>query len=433
MMKIKIPRRWYLAVVGLADWRDKARHIPFQEYQELKEIIDRYLSKINKSLRKRGALVGSLFWSQENLAPLFLLEATRENEKFLKETRVIFENVTEKINASLTIDERQSNLGKNLGEVAPEGKILLLECTLPSDAPYYPTADQLMKIFSEAFNSEFLTIKRSEHDLDGRKNWLAALDSLLNRDLIREVGPVKKLREVKEIEGKRLYAKTSPGDFEKISRVLSEAVPFRPSLFEVEQSKPSFDDREALGHIIIQYLATKGDIPIKLKWRSVTHQRLGRKIEEMMWVLEENLDWKELDKLHVYSKEIAYDKVEKVIADVGGINFDALWSESDFSNNIFFMSKFSFSEDVLKELHKFTLNPREQLSEHIGPQTTAMFELWQKAGLNFNILIFEVRGLDSDEDRKLIDWIKDLKNKQSPGPNYSANNEVIKERHYRPF
>jgi len=433
MMKIKIPRRWYLAVVGLADWREKAKNIPFHEYQELKEIIDRNLSKIYKSFRKRGALVGSLFWSQENLAPLFLLEATRENEKFLKENRVLLGNVSERIMSSLTSEERQSHIGKNLEEVAPEGKILLLECNLPSDAPYYPTADQLMKIFSEAFNSEFLTIKRSEHDVDGRKDWLSTLDSVLNRELIREVGPIKKLREAKEIEGKRLYEKTSPGDFEKISRILSEAIPFRPSLFEVEQSRSSFDDREALGHIVIQYLATKGDIPVKLNWRSVTHQRLGRKIEEMMWFQEENLDWKELDKLQVFSKEIVYDKVEKVIADVGGINFDALWSESDFSNNIFFLSKFSFSEDVLKELHKFTLNPREQLAEHIGPQTAAMYELWQKAGLNFNILIFEVRGLDPDEDRKLIDWIKDLKNKQSPGPNYSANSEIIKERHFRPF
>jgi hypothetical protein len=433
MMKIQIPRRWYLAVVGLADWREKAKNIPYQEYKELKWVIDNYLSKIYKSFRKRGALAGSFFWSQENLAPIFLLEATRENEKFLKENRVILGNVTEKIIGSLTIEERQSHLGKNLEEVMPEGRILLLDCTLPSNAAYYPTADQLMKIFSEAFNSEFLSIKRSEHDLDGRKNWLSSLDSVLNRELLREVGPIKKLREVKEIEGKRLYDKKSPGDFEKISRVLSEAVPFRPSLFDVEPAKASYDDREALGHIVIQYLATKGDIPIKLMWRSVTHQRLGRKIEEMMWVLSENIDWKELDKLNVYSKEIVYDKVEKVIADVGGINFDALWSESDFSNNIFFLSKFAFSEDVMKELHKFTINPREQLAEHIGPSTTAIYELWQKAGLNFNILILEVKGLDPDEDKKLIDWIKDLKNKQSPGPNYSANSEVIKERHYRPF
>ena len=433
MMKIQIPRRWYLAIVGLADWREKAKKIPFQEYQELKEVIDSYLSRIYKSFRKRGALVGSLFWSQENLAPLFLLEATRENEKFLKENRVIFQNVTEKLISSLTIEERQSHLGNNLEEVLPEGRILILDCSLPSNAPYYPTADQLAKIFSEAFNSEFLSIKRSMHDLGGRKNWLSALDSVLNRELIREVGPVKKLREVKEIEGKRLYEKKSPGDFEKISRVLSETVPFRPSLFEVEQPKASYDDREALGHIVIQYLATKGDIPIKLMWRSITHQRLGRKIEELMWISSENIDWKELDKLNVYSKEIVYDKVEKVIADVGGINVDALWSDRDFSNNIFFLSKFAFSEDVMKQLHKFTINPREQLAEHIGPRTTAMYELWQKAGLNFNILIFEVKGLDPDEDKKLIEWIKDLKNKQSPGPNYSANMEVIKERHYRPF
>ncbi|MHA1220903.1 MAG: hypothetical protein ACTSQB_04150, partial [Candidatus Heimdallarchaeota archaeon] len=187
------------------------------------------------------------------------------------------------------------------------------------------------------------------------------------------------------------------------------------------------------GHIIIQYLSTEGDFPIKLDQRSTTHERLGRKLTNLFWVQENNIKWKDLDKLTVYAKEMMYDKVEKVIIDVGGIKFDNLWTERDLSNNIFFLSKFSFTEDILKRLKDFLADPRKLLEEHIGAGTTALYEVWQKAGLHFNILIFAVKGLDRDEDIKLSNWIKALKDKQTIGPNYSAEKEVIEARHYRPL
>ncbi|MHA1213232.1 MAG: hypothetical protein ACTSSH_12335, partial [Candidatus Heimdallarchaeota archaeon] len=167
--------------------------------------------------------------------------------------------------------------------------------------------------------------------------------------------------------------------------------------------------------------------------RSTTHERLGRKLTNLSWVQENNIKWKDLDKLTVYAKEMMYDKVEKVIIDVGGIKFDNLWTERDLSNNIFFLSKFSFTEDILKRLKDFLADPRKLLEEHIGAGTTALYEVWQKAGLHFNILIFAVKGLDRDEDIKLSNWIKALKDKQTIGPNYSAEKEVIEARHYRPL
>ncbi len=433
MLKIKIPRRWYLVIVGLADWRRNAQELPHNQFKELQVVIDNYISRIYKTFRKRGAMVGSLLYSKENLAPFFLLEATRENERFLKESRILIQNISEKIHSSLTIEEQQSELGKNVLQVLLEGRLLILDCTIPFDPGFFPNEDFIAKAFSDTLNSELLTIKRSEHDFNGRKNWLSTLDSIVNRGFMKDVGPVSKLKEAKVVEGKRLYDKKSPGDFEKITRILSEVTPYRTSLFEIEKLTASYGDREPLGHIIIQYLSTGGDLPIRLNKRSTIHDRIGRKIEDLQWIQSMNLDWKEIDKLQIYSEEIVYDKVEKLISDVGGIKFDALWTEKDLSNNIYFLSKFDFTEDVLKKLNEFVANPRKQLEEHVGPGTIAMFELWQKAGLEFNLLIFEVKGFDPDEDKNLTDWIKSLKIKEIPGPNYCGNREVLQQRNFRPF
>ncbi|NHJ04221.1 MAG: hypothetical protein EAX90_05325 [Candidatus Heimdallarchaeota archaeon] len=433
-MKIQISRKWYLAIVGLADWQEKAQELPYREYMELKEIIDNFISRIYKDIRKRGGMVTSLFWSQENLSPTFLLEATNMNERFLKELRAKFSDITERINGSLTAEERQSNLGKNLLNVNPEGRLLLLECNIPLQSEIFPDDGQIAEAFSDAFNSELISIKRSEHDFSGRKNWLATVESILSRELIREVGPIKKLREVKEIEGRRLYLKKTQGDFEKITRVLTEAVPFRSSLFELLAPGSSFDTREPLGHIIIQYFSTGGNFPLKLNWRSNTHERLGRKIEEFSLVNFEGVTWNDLDKILSISEQIVYDKIEKTITDVGGIKVDAFWTERDLSTNIFFISKFSFTEDVLKGIKEFiTAESRKQLEGYIGPSTADLFDVWRRAGLHYNYLVFEVKGFDSDEDKKLTDWIKRLKGKEIPGPNYSAEKEVIEQRNYRPL
>lgn len=433
MLKIQIPRRWFLVVAGIADWREKAKIIPLGEYQEVKEIIDNYLTRTYRAFRKKGAFVGSLLWSHENLAPMFLLEATRMNEQFLKEQRVINNNIAEKILASLTHEERQSALGNNIQSLNLEGKILMLECILPSNNELFPNDEEITKIFSDVFNAEFLTIKRAEHDFDGRKNWLASIESVLSRELIKDVGPVKKLREAKEIEGKRLYDKKTPGDFEKIVRILAEAVPYRSSLFEVEKPTTSYDSKEPLGHIIIHYLSTEGDFPIKLTKRSILFNRIGRKLENYNWMLDNNIEWKELDKILIFTEQIAYDQIEKVISDVGGVRLDAFWTEIDLSNKAFFLSQFSFTEDIMKQLKAFISNPRKQLEKHIGYGLTPLYELWQKAGLHFNILIFEVKAFDQDEERKLIDWVKLLKVGKQPGPNYGSEKETIEERHYRPF
>ena len=433
MLKIKIPRRWFFTVIGLADWRQNAQELPYTQYKELQAVIENYVSRVYKTLRKRGAMVGSLFWSKENLAPFFILEATRENEKFLKETKILIQNISEKIHSSLTIEEKQSDLGKNILQVLIEGRMLILDCTLPLDPGFFPNEGLIAKAFSDALKAELLTIKRAEHDFEGRKEWLSTLDSIINRNFLKDVGPVSKLKEAKTIEGKRLYEKKSPGDFEKISRILSEAIPYRPSLFEVEKSTSTYDTREPLGHIIIQYLSTGGNLPIRLDKRSVTHDRIGRKIEDLDWVRSMNLDWKEIDKLQLYSEEIIYDRVEKVISDVGGIKFDAFWTDKELSNNIYFLSKFDFSEDILKKLNEFVANPRQQMEEHVGPGTSAMYDLWQKAGLEFNLLIFEVKGIDADEDKNFIDWIKSHKIKEIPGPTYCGNKEVLHQRNFRPF
>jgi len=417
MVQLKLPRKWFISIVGVADWREKARTFPYQEFIELQQIIDDFLSKIYRAFKKRGALVGSLLWSQENLAPMFLIEATKMNENFLKEQRATINNIGEKIFVNLSTEERNSSLGKNLNEIQLEGRILVLEGTIP-DGELYPDEQQIAKVFSDALNAEFITIKRAEHDFEGRKNWLSTLDSLVSREFSVDVGPIKKLREAKAIEGKRFYDKKAPGDFEKIVRILSEAVPYRASLLEIEKpSYSSIDTRETLGHIIIQYLSTEGDFPIKIDNRSTTHDRIGRKLENYQWVLDNNIDWKVLDKLYLNSKEIMYEKVEKVITDVGGIKLDALWTERDISNNVFFLTKFTFTEDILKQLKDFLNNTRKHLEDQIGPGTTELYEIWQKAGLHFNVLIFEIKGLDQDEDKKLSTWFKLLKEGQISGPN----------------
>jgi hypothetical protein len=433
MLKIQIPRRWFLVIAGIADWREKAKTMPIFEYQEVKAIIDNYLTRIYRAFRKKGAFVGSQLWSHENLAPMFLLETNRANEQFLKEQRAIFQNISEKILASLTLEERQSVIGNDIQSLDLEGKILLLECLLPKDYLLYPTDDEIAKIFSDAFNAEFLTIKRAEHDFSGRKNWLASIDNVLYRELIKDVGPVKKLREAKEVEGKRLYDKKSPGDFEKIVRILAEAIPYRSSLFEVEKPTSSLDSKEPLGHIIIHYLSTEGDFPIKLSKRSILFDRIGRKLEYFKWMLDNNIDWKELDKILIFTEQIAYDQIEKVISDVGGVRLDAFWTDGDFSNKVFFLSQFSFTEDIMKQLKAFITNPRKQLEKHIGYGMTPLYELWQKAGLHFNILVFEIKAFDLDEERKLIEWVKMVKAGKPPGPNYGSEKEIIEERHYRPF
>ncbi|MHA1244216.1 MAG: hypothetical protein ACTSP7_06530 [Candidatus Heimdallarchaeota archaeon] len=433
IQQITLPRKWYLAIAGLENWVEKAQDLPVKEFTELKGIIDNFLSRLYRDFRKRGAFPTSLLWSQENLAPSFMLEPTRENEKFLKEMRVKFNSISDIIFNTLTTEERNSNLGKNIQSLSIQGRILLLECEIPSGSEMFPDDSQVTKVFSDAFNSELLTIKRSEHDYPGRKHWLAPLESIIHRELIRNVGPVKKLREAKEIEGKRLYEKSSPGDFEKITRVLSEAVPYRPSLFALQKPLAAYGERESLGHIIIQYLASGNDLPIKLSFRSNTHERPGRKIEELNAINEAGLVWKDIDKLVLASKDIIYSKIEKKISDVGGVKFDALWTERDLSSNVFFLSKFSFTEDVLKEIKTALLDERKLLEEHIGIGAMDMLDLWRRSGLNFNTLILEVKGLDADEDKNLINWIKALKEKKTPGPSYSAEKETLIERYFRPL
>lgn len=433
MQQITLPRKWYLAIAGLENWIEKAQELPVKEYNELKGVVDNFLSRLYRDFRKRGAFSTSLLWSQENLAPSFLLEPTKENEKFLKEMRVKFNSISDIIINTLTAEERSSNLGKNLQSLNIQGKILLLECEIPPGSELFPEESQVVKVFSDALNSELLTIKRSEHDFPGRKHWLAPLESIIHREFIRNVGPVKKLREAKEIEGKRLYEKSTPGEFEKICRVLSEATPYRPSLFTLQKPATAYGDREALGHIIIQYLASGNDLPIKLSFRSNTHERPGRKIEEMIALTEAGLVWKDVDKLILASKDIIYSKIEKKISDVGGVKFDAFWTERDLANNVFFLSKFSFTEDVLKEIKTALLDERKLLEDHIGMGAMDMLDLWRRSGFNFNTLVFEVKGLDADEDKNLINWIKTLKGKQTPGPSYSAEKEALIERYFRPL
>ncbi|MHA1442886.1 MAG: hypothetical protein ACTSPK_13650 [Candidatus Heimdallarchaeota archaeon] len=174
-------------------------------------------------------------------------------------------------------------------------------------------------------------------------------------------------------------------------------------------------------------------MPIKLSFRSNTHERPGRKIEELTAINEAGLVWKDIDKLILASKDIIYSKVEKKISDVGGVRFDALWTERDVSSNVFFLSKFSFTEDVLKEMKTSLLDERKLLEEHIGLGAMDMLDLWRRSGLNFNTLILEVKGLDADEDKNLINWIKTLKEKKTPGPSYSAEKETLIERYFRPL
>jgi hypothetical protein len=204
-------------------------------------------------------------------------------------------------------------------------------------------------------------------------------------------------------------------------------------LFEVNKPESDFVSKESLGHIIISYLSTEGDFPVKLANRSVLFDRLGRKSEIRDWIEANNIDWKDLDKLMVYLEQITYDQIEKVILDVGGIKLDGFWTERDLSNNIYFLSKFSFTEDILKQLRKFITNPREQLEKHISYNLSQLFDLWQKAGLHYNMLIFEVKAFDHDEEMKLIEWVKESKAGRVPGPNYSSEKETLVENHYRPF
>lgn len=433
MLQINISRKWFMAIIGFSDFRERAKHLTHFEYLELKEVLDNYLSRIYREFRKKGAIIGSLLWSEENLAPIFLLEATDQNRKFILEQRAIIDNLTENVYNSLTSDEERSNLGKNLKELNLEGKALFLECNLPFNPELYPENHQIISAFSDMLNSELRTIKRAELDFTGRKNWLATIEAIFARGFTKDVGPIKKLREIKSIMSKRKYESENPGDFEKIIRVLSDAIPFRSSLFDLEKPSLEVDGRDVLGHIVIQYLSTEGDFPIKLHNRSTTFDRLGRRAENNQWVLDNEIDWQKLDNLIFHSKEIVYDKIEKMILDVGGVKLDNLWSATDLSNNAYFLSQFSFTEDILKNLKNFISEPRQLLENQIGPGTTSLYELWIKVGLHFNIIVFEVRSFDSVEEKKLIEWIKLLKEKKIPGPSYTANADIMKQRHYRPF
>ncbi|MCF2144430.1 MAG: hypothetical protein K9W42_12080 [Candidatus Heimdallarchaeota archaeon] len=434
MFQITLPRKWFIAIIGVADWREKAVDLPYKEFVELQEIIDAFLSRTYKEFRKRGALVGSLLWSHENLAPLFLLEISRENEQFLKEQRAIYDNLPEQILKTLSSDEEKGSLGKNLMKVSPEGKSLLLRGTIPFNVELFPNDHQVLSAFCDAFNAEVIAIKRSEHDFAGRRQWLAGLDNLLHRKFIRDVGPVRKLRAAKDIEGRKQYEKKSPGDFEKIVKILSEMVPFRPSLFELEKPQTGMVAGEKpLGHLLIHYLATGGDFPVKLSERSTTFNRPGRKFEIFQWILANQLEWKELDKLLTHLNELVYDKIERKIADTGGIKFDNFWTDNDLSNNAFFLTNFAFSEDVLKDLKQFINHPEEHFELQIGPGTTALTELWRKAGLHFNLLIFEISGFDLDEEKKLVQWVNALKSRELPGPSYCGDKFLLEQRQYRPF
>ena len=95
IQQITLPRKWYLAIAGIENWVEKAQDLPVKEFTELKGIFDNFLSRLYRDFRKRGAFTTSLLWSQENLAPSFMLEPTRENEKFLKEMRVKFNSISD--------------------------------------------------------------------------------------------------------------------------------------------------------------------------------------------------------------------------------------------------------------------------------------------------------------------------------------------------
>ncbi|RLI68433.1 MAG: hypothetical protein DRO63_02685 [Candidatus Gerdarchaeota archaeon] len=58
MFQITLPRKWFIAIIGVADWREKAVDLPYKEFVELQEIIDAFLSRTYKEFRKRGALLG---------------------------------------------------------------------------------------------------------------------------------------------------------------------------------------------------------------------------------------------------------------------------------------------------------------------------------------------------------------------------------------
>jgi len=433
MLQITLPRNWFIAIVGIADWRERAANLPQKDFSTLQETIDAFLSRTYKEFRKKGALVASLLWSHENLAPMFLLEVTRENEQFLKEQRAIYENLTERILVTLSSEERTGSLGKHLREISPEGKTLFLKGTIPFNVELYPNDKQVISAFSDAFNAEVLTIKRAEHDFVGRRHWLAGLDNVLHRKCIRDVGPVRKLRAAKDIEGRKKYETKFPGDFERIVKTLSEVVPYRPSLFELEKPEPGSQSQKPLGHLIIHYLATGGDFPIKLTNRSTTFERLGRKLEVLHWLLENQFEWKDLDKLQTHLTELIYDKIERKIVDSGGIKFDNFWTETDLSSNAFFLSNFAFSEDVMKELKQFIATPEEHFEHQIGPGTTAFTDLWHKAGMHFNLLVFEISGLDQREEQLLVQWVSALKTKTLPGPSYCGEKTLLEQRYYRPF
>ncbi|MEA2070249.1 MAG: hypothetical protein U9O98_03070 [Asgard group archaeon] len=433
-MKIEIPREWYLVICGINNWRKDLEDLSRKEFLAAKEVIDDFLTKIFFKLRKQGAMVFSLFWSQENLAPTFLLSATRTNNQFIKKLQAIFDDVLLEINQVLTPSERNSSWGKKLLESSLEGQFLVLKCFLPhaSFGPY-SSIENILKGFSDAHNSEFLTVKRAAHDFKGRKNWLSTLEAITSREFLKPVGPIRNIKEAKEVMTKRNYEKTAPGDFEKIMRYLTDAVPYRSTLFELETAPNQIPEDEVIGHLIIQYLSTKGDIPLKLHKRSVTYQRLGRKIELINWAKTENFDYKELDHLILLTQQLVYEKIERKIIDVGGIKLDRFWTQSDIGNSIYFLPKFTFTEDTLETLQEILSLPRELLEPIAGIRTTELVDIWRKAGLEFNLLIFEVIRDEVNQTKKLNKWIRQIKNKVEIGPQYIGATETLEERYYRPF
>ncbi|MBD3191668.1 MAG: hypothetical protein GF308_13555 [Candidatus Heimdallarchaeota archaeon] len=434
MLKIDLPRDWYLVIIGLEDWRERAETLTVKTYRELQEKLNSSLSKLYRKFRRKGAMVASLLWSRENLSPVFLLEPTSGNKRFLNDIRGEFQNFSETIIATLSPSERESPLANALKTVAPEGKLLILKCRIPS-GEFFPEDQQVIQVFSDAFNTELLTIRRAAHDFSGREDWLSTLEAILSRKLIRDVGPIAKLKAAKELENRRRYDKKTPGDFEKIIRYLSEAVPFRPSLFELQKPSTSEEEgkEEPLGHLIIHYLSTKGDLPLKLQWRSVTHERLGRKVEDLLWAFSEGIDWKELDQVLVTSDELVYEKIERPIINVGGTLFDGFWTKKDLSSNVHFLPSFDFTEDVLKKLQAFITEPLKHIQSRAVLGSSDVSTTWEKAGLNYRLLVLEVRAFDTLEEKKLVNWIKAWKEKQTPGPRYSAARKTLLQRHFRPF
>jgi hypothetical protein len=435
MYKISVPKRWFLVIAGFSSYdNETALELPFEMVHSLNNLIDDYLLRIIRDLREHGAINASLFWSNENLSPAFFLVDSKENNNFLKKLRNRIEDAQTEITNSLKSQFKDPLLIPKLENIIPEGKILILSCTIPLQDKELMTEEEALTFLANAFNAEFLTIKRAAHDFKGRSKWLAALTNVFSRKFIRPVGPVKKMELARKVMAKRHYEQQAPGDFEQIHRYLLEAIPYRKSLLEFPSTSQFSSNEEPLGHLIIHYFTTKGEFPPRFHFRTTTSERLGRKVELLNWAQKENVSLDAYDSLQIFINQIIYERIEKVLANVGAIKLDALWSLRNRSINVYFLSKFSFTEDILTQMKQIQKeDPRSLLEPFTGIKTTEIAQLWNELEVNHQLLILEINGFDSAEGRKLAQWISQLKKGQLPGPGYSAEKEALEKRHFRPI